>query len=75
MTDNNELMQRADRLTYSGAAIFGVTRPIRMQSQTPVAYRLVKRGDQYVLQGQFHWSEGSMYGHEWKDLPTIEEEA
>jgi hypothetical protein len=47
---------------------------IRMQKSIPSEYRLVRRDFcTYVLQGGFHWTEGSMDGIEWRDLPTIDE--
>lgn len=46
----------------------------RTESCTPSAYRLCKKknGD-LVLQGSFQWWEGALQGHDWKDIPTIEE--
>jgi hypothetical protein len=47
---------------------------IRMQKSIPSEYRLVRRDFcTYVLQGGFHWTEGSRDGIEWRDLPTIDE--
>lgn len=46
----------------------------RMQNTKPSDYRLVKRGSDYVLQGCFTWTEGSKFGAEWRDLPTVTEE-
>jgi hypothetical protein len=47
---------------------------IRMQKSIPSEYRLVRKDFcTYVLQGGFHWTEGSMDGIEWRDLPTIDE--
>lgn len=48
--------------------------PARTESQTPADYRLVRRGSEYVLQGCFVWHQGAMFGHEWRDLPTVIEE-
>jgi hypothetical protein len=50
------------------------TSAIRMQKSIPSEYRLVRRDFcTYVLQGGFHWTEGSRDGIEWRDLPTIDE--
>jgi hypothetical protein len=45
----------------------------RIRRSVPSKYRLV-RSDfcTYVLQGGFHWTEGSRDGIEWVDLPTID---
>jgi len=48
---------------------------IRTEKSTPDVYRLIKRGEEYVLQGAFFWQEGYDYGHNWRDIPTIIEEA
>lgn len=50
----------------------------RVESSTPVAYRLVRRGDGNgnmlpVLQGLFTWTKGTEYGREWRDLETQDE--
>lgn len=37
----------------------------------PALYRLVKRGNEYVLQGRFDWHDGVMSGHDWRDIPTV----
>jgi hypothetical protein len=47
---------------------------IRIRNNTPFEYRLARRDScTYVLQGCFHWIEGTMTGIEWRDLPTIDE--
>jgi hypothetical protein len=47
---------------------------VRIRNNTPFEYRLVRRDFcTYVLQGGFHWTEGSRDGIEWRDLPTIDE--
>jgi hypothetical protein len=47
---------------------------IRIRNNTPSEYRLVRRDScTYVLQGGFHWTEGTKAGIEWIDLPTIDE--
>jgi len=48
---------------------------IRSERCTPDTYRLIKRGEAYVLQGAYFWQEGCDYGHNWRDIPTIPEEA
>ena len=46
-----------------------------VESTIPSGYRLMKKKDDtIVLQGAYHWSEGFKDGHEWRDIPTIEEE-
>lgn len=48
---------------------------IRTEKSYPDAYRLLKRGEVYVLQGAYFWQEGRDCGHNWRDIPTIVEEA
>jgi len=48
---------------------------VRTEKITPDAYRLIRRGEEYVLQGAFFWQEGCDYGHNWRDIPTIIEAA
>jgi hypothetical protein len=48
---------------------------VRSGSHLPVAYRLVTKDDGNgntvpVLQGYYHWREGSQSGGEWRDLAT-----
>ena len=48
---------------------------VRSESLLPVAYRLVTKDDGNgnivpVLQGYYHWREGSQFGGEWRDLAT-----
>jgi hypothetical protein len=46
---------------------------IRIRNNTPSEYRLVRRDScNYVLQGGFHWTEGSKAGIDWMDIPTID---
>lgn len=47
--------------------------PPRVEKTTPDAYRLAKKPDgTVVLQGAYMWQEGRNYGHEWRDIPTVE---
>ena len=50
----------------------------RVESNVPLAYRLIRRGDGNggmvpVLQGMFTWTQGAEYGREWRDLETQDE--
>ena len=47
---------------------------VRSEKCAPDAYRLIKRGVEYILQGAYFWQEGYDYGHNWRDIPTIIEE-
>lgn len=48
----------------------------RMQGTVAKAYRLVKKqSGELVLQGAFEFWEENCGGFEWKDIPTVEEEA
>ena len=49
--------------------------PARVEAGLPGAYRLARRNGELVLQGCFCWTCGREYGHEWRDVPTIELEA
>lgn len=45
----------------------------RTESTSPSAYRLAKKQDgTLILQVAYLWQEGiSLYGHEWRDIPTV----
>ena len=48
---------------------------VRIGSLLPIAYRLVTKDDGNgntvpVLQGYYHWREGSQCGGKWRDLAT-----
>lgn len=44
----------------------------RVESGTPIGYRLARKSDgEIVLQGAFEWSEGCSRGFEWREIPTI----
>lgn len=41
----------------------------------PALYRLRANKDGTItLQGLFSWSQGSLNGSDWKDIPTVQEE-
>lgn len=45
---------------------------VRIEEQTPRAYRLGRRNGELVLQGAFFWSQGwEKGGHEWRDIPIV----
>jgi len=46
--------------------------PARVESGDPVAYRLARRNGELILQGAYHWQQGSSGGHEWRDIPIVE---
>lgn len=50
--------------------------PARVEHGVASGFRLCKKlnGD-LVLQGCFQWSQGTEGGFEWRDLPTVTEEA
>jgi hypothetical protein len=45
---------------------------VRLHSGSPIAYRMGKRGCEYVLQACFQWQDAEGFGFEWQDQPTIE---
>ena len=48
----------------------------KTRSNVPVFYRLAKKPDgTLVLMGAYQWQEGSRYGHEWGEMPTVEIDA
>ena len=55
----------------SGVSYFA--EPARVEKGTPDGYRLARKpnGD-LVLQGAYIWQQGRDYGHEWRDIPTVE---
>ena len=56
------------------APIVTATEELRVESSAPHAYRLVRRGHEYVLQGCCQWRQGEFSGTEWRDLPTVGEQ-
>lgn len=46
----------------------------RIDDPIPCNFRLVRRGNELILQGWFRWCQGSDGGFEWRDIPTIIEE-
>jgi len=43
-----------------------------MESTSPVSFRLARKAGELVLQGMYTWQEGSLYGHDWRDIPTVD---
>lgn len=43
-----------------------------VENNNPVAYRLARRNGELILQGAYQWQQGSMGGHEWRDIPIVE---
>lgn len=70
--------QMNESITVANTATANVV-AARVESGTPKAYRLIRRGDGNgnmipVLQGLFTWTQGSgRYGAEWRDLETQDE--
>jgi hypothetical protein len=59
--------------TLTGNFTIGTIKAVRVENQTPIAYRLGKRQDGVlVLQGAYTWWEGLNSGHEWRDIPTVD---
>lgn len=55
---------------------YGIVQEARIDSTIPSAYRLAKKQDgELVLQGAYIWSQGHNYGHEWRDIETVEHES
>lgn len=44
----------------------------RVEDTLAKAYRLGRRNGELVLQGCFQWTQGSDYGHEWRDIPIVD---
>ena len=45
----------------------------RIGSDKPGLYRLVKMGNgELVLQGCYTWQDGTKFGSEWRDIPTVD---
>lgn len=45
----------------------------RVEKAIPDYYRLARRpSGEIILQGSYTWQEGQNYGHEWRDIPTVE---
>jgi len=63
MNDNNGIVNLA------------FSTPARVEAGVPGAYRLARRNGELVLQGCFYWRCVQEYGHEWRDVPTVELEA
>ena len=60
--------------TLTGAFSVGTIGPMRSENTDPSGYRLAKKPDgTLVLQGAYFWQEGwNTYGHEWRDIPTVD---
>lgn len=65
MTDNNN----------SGVIINISLTAARVEDTMAKAYRLGRRNGKLVLQGCFQWTQGSDYGHEWRDIPIVDLDA
>ena len=47
--------------------------PARIEHGSPAEYRLAKKPDgTLTLQGAYYWEQGDDYGHEWRDIETVE---
>ena len=44
----------------------------RIEDNVARAYRLARRNGELVLQACFQWTQGTDYGHEWRDVPTVD---
>ena len=59
-----------------GTTYIGETAPVRTERTAPDAYRLGKKPNgELVLQGAYMWEEGNKYGHEWREIPTVDIDA
>ena len=43
----------------------------RIEDGQAKAYRLARRNGKLVLQACFQWTQGTDYGHEWRDIPIV----
>ena len=65
-------MSSISESVISGVAFVG---HLRTEEKRPSEYRLGLRNGVPVLQGRFVWTEGSMSGFSWRDLPTFDLDA
>ena len=65
-----------DALLYCGNITVSTLDAARVENTIPFSYRLMrlKGTGELVLQGCFQWHQGWESGHEWRDIPTVEEE-
>lgn len=57
----------------SGVSMFVSAAPARIEKTAPDGYRLArKQSGELVLQGAYMWTQGRDYGHEWRDIPTVD---
>lgn len=62
----------ADNSNNSGGIINISLTAARVEDTMAKAYRLGRRNGELVLQGCFQWTQGSDYGHEWRDIPIVD---
>lgn len=77
MADNHPITPSV-LTSSSGEVQTYVIGPARVESNLPIAYRLIRRGDGNgnmvpVLQGMFTWNQGVVHGRDWRDLETQDE--
>lgn len=57
----------------SGVSMLASTGPARIEKTAPDGYRLARKSSgEVVLQGAYMWQQGREYGHDWRDIPTVE---
>ena len=61
--------------TVSYVETLDISPAIRIENSTPSAYRLGRRSGELVIQGAYQWQQGLKYGHEWRDIPTVDLDA
>jgi hypothetical protein len=43
-----------------------------MENTIPQRYRLARKSTgELILQGAYFWNDGTSFGHEWRDIPTV----
>lgn len=56
-----------------GVSMLSSTGPARIEKMTPDGYRLARKpSGEVVLQGAYMWQQGREYGHDWRDIQTVD---
>jgi len=52
--------------------VMGRTTGFRIGNTIPQQYRLARKSTgELILQGAYFWNDGTSFGHEWREIPTV----
>lgn len=71
--ETNKVKTTIDPVISVNSSVGSTMGPLRTQSPVPTNYRLARRPNgELILQGAYFWQQGQDYGHEWRNIPTVE---